>query len=114
LCEQSPITPIEPRKGTRLREERGLRCSLAMSLHNARSRRFTRSRGASIVEYALLLVLSTGGAAAALRATGIDVRETFASGADAIGVASGGPNDDSSGSATLPGIDPRPQPDGTR
>jgi hypothetical protein len=40
-----------------------------------------KSRGASVVEYALLLFLFIGGAAAAVKSTGFAVRDVFALGA---------------------------------
>jgi hypothetical protein len=46
-----------------------------MSLHNS------RVRGASLVEYALLLFLFIGGAAAAVKTTGIAARDVFERGA---------------------------------
>jgi hypothetical protein len=46
-----------------------------MSLHNS------RARGASLVEYALLLFMLVGGAAAAVKGTGFAARDVFEQGA---------------------------------
>jgi hypothetical protein len=57
--------------------------SSRMSLNSPRSRRL--SRGASVVEYALLLFMLVGGAAAAVKGTGVSVRNVFAGSVSATG-----------------------------
>jgi hypothetical protein len=67
---------------------------MKVSLHES------RGRGASLVEYSLLLLVTIGGAALMIKTMGLDVRDTFET---TSGIVGGGGNESESAGIRIPG-----------